>query len=70
MHYVDLDRIGHVREFNRLVPNLAKANGIVFDLRGYPSFDFKPVIAHLIDETVTSAQWHVPLVHRPDPRDM
>ncbi|MYJ74106.1 MAG: peptidase S41, partial [Gammaproteobacteria bacterium] len=70
VHYVDLDRIGHVREFNRLVPKLAKADGIVFDLRGYPSFDFRPVIAHLIDETVTSAQWHVPLVHRPDRRDM
>ena len=68
--YVDLDRFEHVREFNKLVPKLAKANGIVFDLRGYPSFDFRPVIAHLIDETVASAQWHVPLVHHPDRRDM
>lgn len=68
--YVDLDRIEHLREFNKLVPKLAKADGIVFDLRGYPSFDFRPVISHLIDETVTSAQWHVPLVHRPDRRDM
>ena len=49
---------------------MAKADGIVFDLRGYPSFDFRPVIARLIDETVTSAQWHVPLVHHPDRRDM
>ena len=68
--YVDLDRVTHVREFNELVPRLAKANGIVFDLRGYPSFQFTPVIAHLIDETVTSAQWHVPFVYHPDRRDM
>ena len=68
--YVDLDRFEHVREFNKLVPKLAEADGIVFDLRGYPSFDFRPVIARLIDETVTSAQWHVPLVHHPDRRDM
>ena len=66
--YVDLDRIKHTREFDALVPRLAEAKGIVFDLRGYPAFMFTPVIAHLIDETVTSAQWHVPLVHHPDRR--
>ena len=68
--YVDLDRINHLREFKRLIPTLAKANGIVFDLRGYPSFWFNPVISHLIDKPITSAQWHIPLVHHPDQRDM
>ena len=68
--YVDLGRITHVREFNDLVPTLANAKGIVFDMRGYPGFVFTPVIAHLTDETVTSAQWHVPLVHHPDRRSM
>ena len=68
--YVDLDRIKHIREFNALAPTLASAKGIVFDMRGYPAFPFTPVIAHLTDETVTSAQWHVPLVHHPDRRDM
>ena len=68
--YVDLGRITHVREFNDLVPALANARGIVFDMRGYPAFVFTPVIAHLTDETVTSAQWHVPLVHHPDRRSM
>ena len=52
------------------MPRLAQAKGIVFDLRGYPAFPFTPVIAHLIDETVTSAQWHVPVVHSPDRRGM
>ncbi|MCE2425277.1 MAG: hypothetical protein J4F45_09280, partial [Pseudomonadales bacterium] len=68
--YVDLDGIKHIREFNALVPRLAEAKGIVFDLRGYPAFPFTPVIAHLIDDTVNSAQWHVPLVHHPDRRGM
>ena len=66
--YVDLDRINRFVEFKRLIPKLANARGIVFDLRGYPGFRFTPVIAHLIDEPVTSAQWHVPLVHHPDQR--
>ena len=67
--YVDLDRISRLGEFKRLISKLAKANGIVFDLRGYPGFRFTPVIAHLIDEPVTSAQWHIPLVHHPDQRN-
>lgn len=68
--YVDLDRIKRLREFKRLIPKLSSARGIVFDLRGYPGFRFTPVISHLIDKPVTSAQWHVPLVHHPDQRDM
>ena len=58
----------HVREFTRLIPKLTKANGIVFDLRGYAGFEFNRVIAHLIDQPVNSAQWHMPLVHHPDQR--
>lgn len=68
--YVDLDRINHVREFKRLIPKLAKANGIVFDLRGYPRFSFTRVISHLIDKPITPVQRHIPLVHHPDQRDM
>ena len=64
--YVDLDRIEHIREFNKLKRKLKKADGIVFDLRGYPSFGFIKVISHLIDRPVTSAQWHVPITHSPD----
>lgn len=64
--YVDLDRVNRQHEFTKLIPKLATAKGILFDLRGYPSFRFTRVISHLIDETVTSAQWHIPLVHHPD----
>ena len=68
--YVDLDRMNHLREFKRLIPKLAKAKGIVFDLRGYAGFEFSRVIAHLIDQPVKSPQWHLPHVHQPDQRDM
>lgn len=68
--YVDLTRTRGTQEFNRLLPKLAKANGIVFDVRGYAGFGFRAVISYLIDEPVTSAQWHLPLIHKPDRRDM
>jgi C-terminal processing protease CtpA/Prc len=67
--YVDLDRITD-EDFTAALPDLAGADGIVFDLRGYPSRLSTIVIAHLIDEPVTCAQWHVPVVRRPDREKM
>ena len=63
--YVDIDRITD-EDFNDALRTLNRAEGIVFDLRGYPGKLSAVFIAHLIDEPVTSAQWHVPLVYRPD----
>ncbi len=63
--YVDIDRITD-QDFNDALRELKRAEGIVFDLRGYPGKLSTVFIAHLIDEPVTSAQWHVPLVYRPD----
>jgi C-terminal processing protease CtpA/Prc len=63
--YVDIDRITD-QDFNDALRQLKRADGIVFDLRGYPGKVSAVFIAHLIDEPVTSAQWHVPLVYRPD----
>ena len=68
--YVDLTRKRGIHGFTRLLPKLANANGIVFDVRGYASFVYREVISYLIDEPVTSAQWHLPLIHKPDRRDM
>jgi C-terminal processing protease CtpA/Prc len=62
--YIDLDRIDD-ETFDAALPKLAKARGIVFDLRGYPSTGSKP-IRHLIDSTTQSARWNVPVVRRPD----
>jgi hypothetical protein len=67
--YVDLGRITN-KDFEDAVPKLAKAKGIIFDLRGYPARVSTDPIAHLIDEPVTSAQWHIPIVLYPDRKDM
>jgi C-terminal processing protease CtpA/Prc len=63
--YLDLNRIND-EDFRRALPDLEQARGVVFDLRGYPSHLSVIVIAHLINEPVTCAQWHVPVVRWPD----
>jgi C-terminal processing protease CtpA/Prc len=67
--YVDIDRVND-DDFKDAVDRLAAAKGVVFDLRGYPGNISPVVIAHLTDETVTSARWNVPLFHRPDRQDV
>jgi len=62
--YVALDRIKD-EDFQQALPQLEKAKGIVFDLRGYPSVS-PMIISHLIDAPVTSARWMVPIVTVPD----
>ena len=63
--YVDLSR-ATTAAFEEALPRLAAADGVVFDLRGYPGELFGRWIAHLVDEPVSSARWRVPRVHRPD----
>ncbi|HEX3085104.1 MAG TPA: S41 family peptidase, partial [Pyrinomonadaceae bacterium] len=62
--YVALDRIKD-EDFQAALPQLEKASGIIFDLRGYPSVS-RMVISHLIDAPVTSARWMVPIITTPD----
>jgi C-terminal processing protease CtpA/Prc len=62
--YVDIDRITD-KDFTGAIPQLEKAKGIIFDLRGYPKASFE-AIGHLIDKPVTCAQWHIPTVLYPD----
>jgi hypothetical protein len=64
--YVDLDRIDD-SDFTKALPDLERATGIVFDLRGYPAkLSPQVLFQHLIDKVCTSPQWHIPLVRRPD----
>lgn len=64
--YVDLDRVTN-EQLQAALPDLERAAGLVFDLRGYPDglnpFAF---FSHLIREPGTSAQWQVPVVTQPD----
>jgi hypothetical protein len=70
MYYVDLSRIDD-NDFRRALPDLERAQGIVFDFRGYPS-KLMPntFFPHLTEKPMTSAQWHVPQVRRPDHEGM
>lgn len=66
--YVDLSRAG-MDEIEEQIEALAKAPGIVFDLRGYPN-DNHDVLRYLIDEPVRSAHWNVPRVLYPDQEEL
>ncbi len=63
--YVDIDRIDD-NDFNAALDKLKDAQGLIFDLRGYPSRLSTIVLSHLIDEPITCARWNVPIVTRPD----
>src|SRR5262249_33077317 len=47
------------------LPDLEKAKGIIYDLRGYPHSS-PALIGHLIDKPVTCARWNVPVTIYPD----
>lgn len=62
--YLDLDRIKDA-DFEAILPKLEQAQGIIFDLRGYPRVTPK-LISHLIDKPVDSARWQIPIITEPD----
>jgi C-terminal processing protease CtpA/Prc len=62
--YLDLARIKD-DDFKPILPQLEKARGIIFDVRGYPRVS-PVVISHLIDTPVESARWMVPIIKTPD----
>ncbi|MHC4470261.1 MAG: S41 family peptidase [Planctomycetota bacterium] len=64
--YVDLSRVNDA-DFDAALPKLSKATGIVFDMRGYPRrIGPQTFFPHLVTEPSTSAQWHIPVLTRPD----
>ena len=65
--YVDLDRVG-TEAFKAVLPRLLQAQGIVFDLRGYPQDQVVPdeVLPRLTKVPLQSAHWNVPVVLKPD----
>jgi len=66
--YVDLSRIDDF-DFYDAVEDLAAADGVVFDLRGYPWFLSTVFLSHLIERPVTSDWFNIPIVTRPDRQD-
>jgi len=63
--YFDLNG-ADAEALNAAMPVLAAAEGIVFDLRGYPGDAGVRLMPHLSQEAVQSARWRVPVVTRPD----
>lgn len=65
IYYVDLSR-ATMPEISKKIEDIARARGIVFDLRGYPNSNHR-IISHLLEEKDTSAAWmRVPLIIYPD----
>jgi C-terminal processing protease CtpA/Prc len=67
--YLDLRRLAAGR-IRALLPELAAAPGVVFDVRGEAVGGSHEVLHHLIGEPVQSAPWSVPGVIRPDGEDV
>lgn len=63
--YIDLTRIGD-RDLEDVWPQLARAKGLIFDIRGYPRGVTQEFLTHLSDRTIYSASWNIPVALRPD----
>ena len=66
--YADLTRF-EPNELEDKLSELIKAEGVVFDLRGYPYFD-SDFLKHLTDETIQFPQLLVPQIIYPDRENM
>lgn len=63
-YYCNLERLSK-EQFEGSLKELARAKGVVFDLRGYPKIH-KQFLCHLIDQPVKSAYFNTPIVYYPD----
>ena len=62
--YVDLERATPT-QFEAALPKLAKARGVLFDLRGEPRLDAK-TLGHLASRPIASPLWKIPRVVQPN----
>lgn len=66
--YVDLSEVEDA-DITRYADSLAQAQGVIFDLRGYPTCS-PMVLGMLTDTTITCARWNIPEVIEPDRENM
>ncbi len=65
IYYVDLSR-ATMSEISEKIEDIARARGVIFDLRGYPNSNHG-IICHLLEKKDTSNAWmKVPLIIYPD----
>jgi C-terminal processing protease CtpA/Prc len=69
--YVDLARLT-ASDFSEAAPSLAKARGLVFDMRDRPEhvFDVVEVLRHLLNHPIAAPPVEIPVVTKPDRRGM
>lgn len=65
--YVDLTRVDE-EQFSNVIKRLENAEGVVFDMRGYPNQFAFELLAHLADRPLKTAPFLWPVVVRPDHR--
>ena len=65
IYYVDLTR-AEWDAIKRRLNDLAQADGVVFDCRGYPKVDNYNILRHLSDRPLRSARWQIPEIIYPD----
>ena len=68
VYYVDLSR-AEIGEIEERAEALAGAEGVVFDLRGYPN-GTHAVLQHLTEDSLRSARWQVPQQIYPDQTEL
>jgi Peptidase family S41 len=66
--YLDLHTLD-VASLTALIPKLAIAKAIIFDLRGYITAATWDIVAHLIDRAVTSPIWQIPVITPDDAKN-
>lgn len=63
--YYDLTR-ATAEDFQAALPRLEAAQGLVFDLRGYPRGNYFDLLRRLAGRPLSSARWRIPEVWLPD----
>jgi hypothetical protein len=63
--YVDVGRTNE-KEFTDALPRLAKARGLIFDLRGYPNISLTAPLANLTEKVMEGPPAFLPVVLYPD----
>ncbi|TMQ08066.1 MAG: hypothetical protein E6J90_41565 [Deltaproteobacteria bacterium] len=69
IRYVNLDKATR-EQWEKILPDLAAAQAVVCDMRGYPAFSLVAPLAHFTRTPVRSAQWQMPTPVRPDREDL
>lgn len=65
--YVDLDGgRANMEDFKKALKDLSSAQGVIFDMRGYPNDVAMDALPRIASVPITSALWNVPKVVKPD----